>query len=232
MPNQAGIDDHSNQAEALASGYATTNRRKVHTQLFSDLEAAARDGTSLSILDIGAGSGDDAFEMAKLGHQVCAVEPSALLDIAKRDHAHPAITYINDALPNLDRLPEQQFDVVLMSAVLQYIDPAERVDSLERVGHLLKPGGKLVVMYPSPPSRDHQFEITQETFMQELQQANSRLPSHKQLTLAGEAEISLDTRGRKGLNGQDLQFYNYELASAGQAKRVQQSRATSQSAQR
>src|SRR5207245_1025188 len=121
----------SRNATSLAEGYAKIDRRSVHPNLFEYLAAASHTGSVLDVLDIGAGSGNDAFAIAQLGHKVTAVEPSALLDIALRDHTNPRITYVRDALPNLTSQQDKQFDVVLLSAVWQYIDPSERVESLK-----------------------------------------------------------------------------------------------------
>ncbi len=93
MPNQLGIDDHTSNAEALAKGYAnpTIDREKIYPPVFLDYLNHIKE--TLEILDIGAGSGNNAYFLASKGHKVTAVEPSGLLEVAKRNHAHPNITY-------------------------------------------------------------------------------------------------------------------------------------------
>lgn len=213
MPNLAGIADHNGaQAEALATGYRSLDRRAIYPEIYAITDKAAKEGQSLRILDIGAGAGNDAIEMARSGHRIVAVEPSDLRAIAQRDHAHPHIDYRDGQLPALTCLDRNEtFDMVMMSAVWQYIDPQERVPSLTRIAHALKPGGSLVLTYPSPPSRDHQFEASPEMLRNELAAANATLPRHRQLILAGEPQILPDSRGRTSADGRPIQFYTYLL---------------------
>src|SRR5688572_13342656 len=123
MANQAGIDDHSGgNAEKLAQGYKSIDRKAFHTKLFDYLKAASDHKQQLHVLDIGCGSGDDAFLIAQLGHRVVGIEPSDLQTIAKRDHAHENIEYRGGELPALATLgPDETFDVIMLSAVWQYI---------------------------------------------------------------------------------------------------------------
>ena len=54
------------------------------------------------MLDVGAGTGRDAAWLARLGHEVVAVEPSAAMR-AEAERRHPAarIRWIDDRLPGL-----------------------------------------------------------------------------------------------------------------------------------
>jgi SAM-dependent methyltransferase len=174
MKNQAGIDDHTHNAASLAAGYAEIDRISVHKSIYQYLTAVSMKGEVLDVLDIGAGSGNDAFAIGQLGHKVTAVEPSGLLDIAIHDLSDPNVTYVRDALPSLVSQHDREFDVVLLSAVWQYIHPSERIASLRRIATLLRPRGKLIITFPSPPSRDFQFEIDERTLKQELDIVNEQ----------------------------------------------------------
>lgn len=210
MPNQAGIDDHTAKAEELAAGYKSINRREAYPDLYAMAERAQANGESLNILDIGCGSGVDAFEMAKLGHHVVGIEPSGLRDIAIRDHSDANIEYRDGLLPELASVrPDEKFDLVVLSTVWQYLDPAERVDSLKRIAETMKPNAKLILSYPFPPSRTDQFEVSPEEVAADIRAANASLPRNKQLASLGEPNILPDTRARKGTNGEPIQFYNY-----------------------
>lgn len=213
MSNLSGIADHNGaNAETLAAGYKTIDRKHVYPEIY----AAASTGQKLHILDIGAGAGNDAYEMAKLGHTVVAVEPSDLRAIAERDHAHPSIEYRDGLLPELASVkPDEKFDMVMLSAVWQYIDPSERVASLVRIGQTMKPGGQLMITYPSPPSRAHQFEASPEMLAKELQEANAQLPVGKKLSFSAAPVVLPDSRGRKSVDGteRDIQFYTFALRS-------------------
>src|SRR5690606_8091415 len=112
--------------------------------------------------------------MAEAGHKVVAIEPSDLRHIAIRERSHPSIDYRDGILPKLDTVkPDETFDIVALLAVWQYIDPAERVDSLVRIAQALEPGGKLILAYLSPPSRIHQYEVSPEMLKADIDAANA-----------------------------------------------------------
>ena len=119
------------------------------------------------ILDIGAGSGKDAFDLAVLGHQVLAVEPTrALLAGAMARHAHPAIAWLDDGLPDLaaTRARGQTFDLILLSAVWMHLDEGQRRRAMPNVAELLADGGMLILSLrhgPVPPGR-RMFEVSAE----------------------------------------------------------------------
>lgn len=215
MPNQPGIDDHTAHAHALAARYASIDRETLFPASFWNY--AQELGRPLEILDIGCGSGDDAFMLAQKGHRVTGIDPSGLLRIAQETHAHPNITYVNDQLPALAS-QEQRFDFINMSAVWQYIDPAERQDSLRRIASLLNPQGKLCISYPTPPSRPEQFRLDPATFERELAAVNTTLPKSQQLQLVTPPTLTQDAAKRQNASGEDIYFCQYMLESTGLAK--------------
>jgi protein-L-isoaspartate O-methyltransferase len=87
------------------------------------------------VLDVGAGSGRDAAALARRGHHVTAVEPSAgfRAEAALR-HAGLSIEWIDDGLPGLASLGSRSYDLVLLSAVWMHV-PANRI--LQERIHLL-----------------------------------------------------------------------------------------------
>jgi SAM-dependent methyltransferase len=213
MPNQNGINDHNGEkAVTIAAGYDAVDRRQAFPQLYALLDKAAEDGRHLKILNIGAGAGHDDIKMAAAGHKVVAVEPSDLREIAICERSHPNIDYRDGMLPKLDSVkPDEKFDAVLLLAVWQYVDPAERVESLVRIAQTLEPNGKLVLAYPSPPSRVFQYEISPETLKADIDAANALLPKSQKLSISGEPVITPDPRGRKSLDGRELNFYSFTL---------------------
>ena len=118
-----------------------------------------------SVLDIGAGWGRDAADFAALGHKVLAVEPTpVLLAGAIARHAHPAIAWLNDGLPDLAavRARGETFDLVLMSAVWMHLDAVQRRRAMPNVAALLADGGMLILSLrhgPVPPGR-RMFEVS------------------------------------------------------------------------
>lgn len=213
MPNQAGIDDHNGpNAELLAQRYASIDKRKIYPEIYQYIDKAAAEGRSFSVLDIGSGSGDDAIEIANAGHHVVGVEPSDLRHIAVRDHSHPNVEYRNGMLPKLETIhADEKFDLVILSAVWQYIAPEDRLSSLKRIAETIKPNGKLILVYPSPPSREHQYEASPEMLRADIEAANAQLPKSKKLSINGEPLVMPDVSGRKSLDGRDLNYYTFTI---------------------
>jgi SAM-dependent methyltransferase len=178
------------------------------------------EGQILKVLDIGCGAGNDAMIIAKMGHDVVGVEPSDLRIIAERDHFHPKIRYIDGRLPVLPRILKEpeMFDVAILSAVYQYIHPEDRVQSLWQIGSILKENGRLFLNYPSPPSRPHQYEITPEQLRHDIRQANEHLEGRARLSDLFRMTVMLDSRGRKSLDGRELNFYNCEIIKRAPSK--------------
>jgi 2-polyprenyl-3-methyl-5-hydroxy-6-metoxy-1,4-benzoquinol methylase len=140
-------------------GFADVHRNMMH--LFPT--------TPSRVIDIGAGTGRDAAGFADLGHTVTAVEPTPeLLTEAQRLHPHPAITWINDSLPELERVHAlgQHYDVVMLTAVWMHLDLAQRERAMARVAPLVQAGGMMGLSLrhgPVPPGR-RMFDVSaQET---------------------------------------------------------------------
>lgn len=123
--------------------------------------------TPSRIIDIGAGTGRDAAAFADLGHTVTAVEPTPELRCeAQRLHPHPAITWIDDSLPDLDRVHalRQGYDVVMLTAVWMHLDSGQREHAMARVALLVQPDGLMALSLrhgPVPAGR-RMFEVSAE----------------------------------------------------------------------
>lgn len=218
-----GIEDHNGaNAETLAEGYKKIDRRKVNPELFDYLETIQSEGKALKVLDIGCGAGNDAIIIAKMGHNVVGVEPSDLRDIAERDHSHPKIRYVEGRLPLLPHILQEPeiFDVVILSAVYQYIHPEDRVQSIWQIGSILKEGGRIFLNYPSPPSRPYQYEITPGQLRHDIRQANQHLEGPAILSDTFRITAIPDSRGRQSLDGRELNFYNCEIKKCCPANRI------------
>lgn len=97
-----------------------------------------------AVLDIGAGSGRDAAELSRRGHQVVAVEPTAeLRHEGQRIHRDLAIEWVDDHLPTLGALrrTNRRFNVILLTAVWMHLDQGERSAAMEALAELSVDGG-------------------------------------------------------------------------------------------
>jgi 2-polyprenyl-3-methyl-5-hydroxy-6-metoxy-1,4-benzoquinol methylase len=121
--------------------------------------------TPSRVIDIGAGTGRDAAGFAGLGHTVTAVEPTPELRAeAQRLHPHPAITWLDDSLPDLDRVHALggRYDVVMLTAVWMHLDLAQRERAMARVSALVVSGGLMALSLrhgPVPAGR-RMFDVS------------------------------------------------------------------------
>lgn len=134
---------HENAGEFCAQ-YESVTTDDVHQQWLMQLDNI----NPGNALDVGAGSGRDARFLADRGFVVTAVEPAdALREQAQILSEHLPIQWLSDLLPDLPKVQalQQQFDLVLLSAVWMHLSPAERSQALPVLDSLLVPGGLLVL---------------------------------------------------------------------------------------
>jgi SAM-dependent methyltransferase len=126
----------SNQYNAIEAGAVHNNWVERHLP--------AKPGFAC---DIGAGSARDANWLASIGWDVIAVEPSARMRELAMDKSHPNVTWLEDALPHLNKLRSlgHRFDLILLSAVWMHVPPTSRERAFRILGELLKPSGVLVI---------------------------------------------------------------------------------------
>ncbi len=96
------------------------------------------------ILDVGAGAGQNAAALARLGYSIYAIEPFVpFLNAAKCTYAELGINWSQDSLPLLGKLPNLAgyFDFILVDGVWHHLSEEERDRSLERFATLLTVGG-------------------------------------------------------------------------------------------
>lgn len=150
-----------------AARYESVTFEDVHSDL---IEWLPKPGSK--ILDIGAGSGRDAYWLAKKGYYLTAVEPSkALRAEGIKLHSHPNLNWVDDALPDLHRVIESniKFDLVLFSAVLMFLPPKIQKYSLSILPKLLKPRGRVALTIRfGPPEPQRGLYSTSENDLRKL----------------------------------------------------------------
>jgi SAM-dependent methyltransferase len=155
-----GTEGYASEADDLFARYESLKAEDVHRAVLHLLPTAPA-----RVLDIGAGTGRDAAWFAAQGHQVVAVEPTgALRQRAMLLHPSPRIIWIDDGLPDLSllRARHEQFDLIMMTAVLMHLDAEERARALPNIASLLAPAGTLIMRLrhgPVPPGR-RMFDVT------------------------------------------------------------------------
>ncbi|AUG79439.1 SAM-dependent methyltransferase [Kitasatospora sp. MMS16-BH015] len=150
----ASTAGYGEAAAELVAQYESVTFAEVHRDVLGLLP-----GPPAAVLDIGAGSGRDAAELARRGHPVVAAEPVAELRALGREiHADQPIEWVADALPELPllRAAGRRFELVLLTAVWMHLDAAERTTAMAALTELLAPGGLAAVKLrhgPVPPGR-------------------------------------------------------------------------------
>jgi SAM-dependent methyltransferase len=186
-----GIAWYDANADAVVERYEALSFPEVHNWLLYRLPER-RDTT---VLDIGAGSGRDAAWLAKRGHEVVAVEPSAALRrLGQEQHRHPRIRWINDRLPELSVVSRlgMSFDLILLSAVWMHVPPSSRARAFRKLITLLKPGGLLAVtLRQGPPDTERGMHEVSVDELRQLARAHG--------AWVEEANESPDRMGRDGV---------------------------------
>ena len=141
------------------------------------------------VLDIGCGNGALTFEIAKKARKVVGIDlDKKYIKIAKKKYWAPNIKYlVGDATKDL---PNQKFDVIILSNVLEHIE--NRIEFLQKIKNLAP---KILIRVPMI-NRDwitlykkelgvewrldktHYIEYTLESFKEELKKAGLNLEKY------------------------------------------------------
>jgi SAM-dependent methyltransferase len=138
--------------QAFFAGYSTLERFGAGWQRameHADLLALLPDVGGRHVLDLGCGAGQLARHLAERGAaEVVGVDISEqMLDVARREWAHPRVTYRHQAIERL-ALPPGRLDLVVSSLALHYVE--DYAGLIRRVAGWLKPGGILVYSIEHP----------------------------------------------------------------------------------
>lgn len=97
------------------------------------------------LLDVGCGDGALAFELARQGATVTALDADPSMIAAGRLRAESEATRVQFVDGDAERLPfdDATFDVVVAVTVLCFVQDAEHV--VKEIARVLKPGGRLVI---------------------------------------------------------------------------------------
>ena len=129
--------------------YQTTKGQLRQQVLLRDLLALPELQQPQRILDVGAGQGQMALELARHGHQLLLTDISAsMLQIAAEQAGQAGLgDRIQCQQSSLQQLSEQQprFPVVLCHAMLEWL--AEPEQAISQLRQLIEPGGILSLMF-------------------------------------------------------------------------------------
>lgn len=120
-------------------GFFTFPTADVSREVLSEM-----DWTDLEVLEVGCGTGETAYLIARAGGRVLAVDyaESAVAE-ARRRHVHPNLTFDVASIDGVHGC----YDVIVMQEVIEHLDDP-RV-ALAGLREHLRPGGHLIVTCPS-----------------------------------------------------------------------------------
>lgn len=145
---------------AKARFYDSLSFEEVHKNWCTDFVFAGK-----KVLDIGCGSGRDSRYMSSKGAEVTAVDKSRhFIEYCKNNTNDPKIVWIEDALPEIKKISkfEHQFDLILVSAVLMFLNKKEQLESVKKLVPLLAPKGRMVITFKTSTSETDIFEFNEE----------------------------------------------------------------------
>ena len=143
LGTETAVEFYDRDADKIGERYTHVRFEDVQRKILAYLPPHGS-----KILDVGAGSGRDAYALAQRGFAVTAVEPAAGL---RRWAQHSAnlgfVEWIDDRLPELEKLRSRNFryDFILCSAVLMHLPPSQLHSSMTSLREMLVPGGILAI---------------------------------------------------------------------------------------
>ncbi len=130
----------------VASGYDRA-RPDYPAAILDQLVATTGLGPGVTVLDLAAGTGKLTRQLAALGAEVTAVEPSA----GMRDQLEVAVPGVQVVDGTAESIPQasSSIDVVTVAQAFHWFETRPALDELARV---LRPGGWLALVWNEPPS--------------------------------------------------------------------------------
>lgn len=155
---RTSIESYTAQAESLCAVYNSLKTEDVLPGIADVLPVVS--SSHRKALDLGCGSGRDAFWLAARGFSVVGVDASIGMIRRAWDHKQSgsAITYIEDDIPALNRVRARdgRYAFFLMSAVWMHLNPVERAETIRFMAeHAYKNATAYITLRhgPSPEGR-------------------------------------------------------------------------------
>ena len=148
-----GAAGYAPLAEDLIRAWADLDAARLLSPILDLIPSPAEASRPLRALDLGAGDGRDVAFLAEQGWQATAVEPVAAFRQAGQAR-DPRPNWLDDALPDLPRLQDESFDLILLIGVWQHLQRVERARLIARLRDLCRPGGRLMISIRLGPAAE------------------------------------------------------------------------------
>jgi SAM-dependent methyltransferase len=138
--NDKNIEFYNENIHKCINQYENLTFQQVHGETEDHIKEDAR------VLDIGCGTGRDAFYLASTGRKVVAIDPSSeMLDYSLKNNNHENIQYLESKLPKLEGV-KGKFDFVMLSAVWMHLDKDTQKKSLKKIKKHLNKDAKIMIL--------------------------------------------------------------------------------------
>jgi len=166
------LDTYDKRAKALCNVYNGLSTPDVLPGFGDRLPDPAH---GMRALDLGCGSGRDAYWLAEKGFTVVAIDGAAeMIREAQAHRGHPLVTYLKDLMPELNAVKArgERFDVVLLSASWMHLDKPDRARLFENLLALTNKNALIYISLRTGPSPEDRpmFRVSSK----ELQQLATR----------------------------------------------------------
>lgn len=141
-----------------------------------------------SVLDIGCGQGGNFPLLEAAGCAISGVDANAEQVLALRAQGKNVYT--------IDALPDRTYDVLLMSHVIEHMEPDKLVPFMNLYLKQLRPGGKLVVLTPVPGER----------FWHDFTHVRPYLPQSLWMLIGG-LDTAVSSRANHRMHLEDVWFF-------------------------
>lgn len=137
--------------EDLAQGYFSAHAFRDEIFLKLILPKYLKKNKKITALDFGCGGGALLLKMLKLGIKAKGIEKHDQLfalaqkRIEEADFSKDII--IQGTIKELDNLPKNSFDFIILMGVLQYLPPEKRNQLYRKIHRLLKPKGHMIATF-------------------------------------------------------------------------------------
>lgn len=121
------------------------HKRAHYQRIFSNVQSFLPHGPGRTLLDWGCGEAFAAEWMAAECERVYLYDSAEVVRLRLRerykDHRHIVVVDEDE----LNRLPSDSLDLILINSVIQYLSRAELITALCELRRLLKPGGRVLI---------------------------------------------------------------------------------------
>ncbi len=141
-------------------GYQQNINRFVEISQSLDFQEVCKDfinflpGKNAHVLDLGAGVGQNAAALDKLGFNVTAIEPiQDFVDVAQKTYTNTSVNWLCDSLPDMHCLEDKRikFEFILIEGVWHHLDETERTKAANRLSTLISKHGKCAISLRNGP---------------------------------------------------------------------------------